>query len=100
MRVFWGLFTTVLLVACGTEAIDNVVEGEAGPLQIERFAFLKSNNPNLEEDVYIEVGIDSVTECFVPHLKTDSLVASFEGKYDHVEVGGGNYYIQFWPYRL
>lgn len=78
----------VLLFSCDKE--DNgIVEEKA--VELASFAFLKKDNPSLEQDVIVDLAQadeNDVIELFVPHLVTDSLVACFSGVYDTVEVNG------------
>ena len=75
----------LLIVSCDKK--DNAIEVPASRPNLVSFSFLKENNPQLEEDVLCDISIESDTiYCFVPHLVTDSLVASFSGNFSIVTV--------------
>lgn len=88
------------LISCTSEdSIEIVVEPEE--VKFNAFCFLKKYNPKLVEDVIIELGNDSISECFIHNLPTDSLVATFSGNYEKVTMGGGRcnklqYCYQLW----
>lgn len=76
---------TLLIVSCDQK--DNAIEMPVSKPCLVSFSFLKDNNPQLEEDVFCDISIERDTiNCFVPHLITESLVASFSGDFSIVTV--------------
>lgn len=72
-----------LMLSCANEDKDSITN-----LSLESFSFLKENNPQLKEDVSCNIIGDSLIEVFLPHISTESLVATFAGEFRYVEVGG------------
>ncbi len=85
-RTFYLLALVLFVFSCTRE--DNLTDVVESTLKVESFAFLKSNNPQLCEDIFITMGNDSVIETLIPHTGTRKLIASFSGKFAKVEVGG------------
>ena len=75
---------SLTMISC--EDIDNPINRET--LHFDSFSFLKKDNPQLENDIICEFASDSLVELFILHAKTDSLIPSFTGNYDIVEVDG------------
>lgn len=86
IRLFLLLFIIESLLSCNNDVSDNIVYEDIP--QFDSFCFLKKDNPQLNSDIQINVANDSLVEMFIPHIKTDSLISSFSGRYERVEVGG------------
>ena len=83
--LFLSIFALLYVSSCTTSSEDNVVDENPN---LSTFFFLKANNPQLDKDVSCSISGDSIY-AFIPSIEsTASLVATFTGGFDKVEVGG------------
>lgn len=85
------LFIFGLVVLLGCEENENPVQSDdiIQPC-FTSFSFLKSNNPQLSDDIVLTFENDSTIVGYalgIENVKT--LIATFDGSFDLVEVGGG-----------
>ena len=75
-----------ILLFCSCDNKDIVIE-EPSQSSMTSFAFLKEYNKQLENDVIVDVSQSDTIVAFIPFLRTDSLVASFDGNFIIAKVG-------------
>ena len=82
------LLASLLFISCTEE--DNPAQDNVN-LVLNTFSFLKSNNKSLEEDFQgiIREKDSSITFYLRGVKDLSSLIATFDGEYYKVEVGGG-----------
>lgn len=80
----WLLIVSVLfLSACGggnSDADNNT------STNLRQFAFLKTNNPELSEDLYLQINNSNITGRVINNIKLDSLIATFIHDGDQISV--------------
>lgn len=86
-RIKHFIFGLLILMysSCSSEDPIEIVDLDNQP-QIISFSFKKENNPTLESDIECNIEGNNIS-VFVPQLKTDSLVPTFEGYYKYIIVG-------------
>lgn len=92
MNFFLKTLTALLLSLCillisSCDDKDDVVEELVIQPSMTFFAFLKEYNSQLKTDIIIDVSKGDTVVAFIPSLKVDSLVASFDGNFVVVRVG-------------
>lgn len=81
---FYLIMSLWLFISCDVKD-EPVIPEDSTPF-LSSFAFLKIDNPSLASDFNCNIlGKDTII-VFIPHAHTDSLVASFTGKYDEILV--------------
>lgn len=88
-RFVLNIFVFILLIgqffSCSDKTDNPIIEELP---QFAKFSFLKKDNPQLEGDITINNLNDSIVEMFIPHIQTESLIATFSSTSERVEVNG------------
>lgn len=88
MNRFYYFITLFVLfiISCSGEQEIEIFPSPS----LDYFALLKSNNPDLESDIIIDISKQEKKniDVFIPHLKTDSLIASYSGNFKEAYVDG------------
>jgi hypothetical protein len=88
MKKYLSFVCFVLLVACKQDNEEIPVVHISQTPSLSAFVFEKANNPQLTSDVTCLIKEGEIT-AFIPSLKSvTSLVPTFSGKYEKVEVDG------------
>lgn len=88
IRFGFYIIVLFLLLAAGCSNNDDSSNADNALDYNVSFIIEKKNNPNLKSDIWLSSDTDTLY-AFIPDLeKSDSIIVSFYGNYDNVEVGG------------
>lgn len=79
LKIFYRIFVVIfiILTSCNKEAVE-IIEPNFEGTEITSFSFLKANNPNLSEDLFLDIGVNKFTGHVRPFGVIKNLVATFE----------------------